>query len=69
MGSNLLLKATITEANNIAKRYSPDDPSLLDRATWFIGRQWCEPKTPKCKGCEIKTVCLKRIHLGKELYD
>jgi endonuclease III len=42
-----------------ARKYSPEDPSLLDTAAWNIGLKWCHATKPNCRNCVISALCLK----------
>ncbi|MBP6871791.1 MAG: hypothetical protein KBC43_07270 [Bacteroidales bacterium] len=42
-----------------ARKYSPEDPSILDTAAWNIGREWCFATKPDCRNCPINPFCLR----------
>lgn len=42
-----------------ARKYSPEDPSILDTAAWNIGREWCFATKPACRNCPNSIFCFK----------
>lgn len=51
----------------VARTFSPDDPSKLDLPAWYVGRNWCHPRSPDCGTCPLGNSCIKNIRLGKNL--
>ena len=37
----------------------PDDPGMLDLATWLVGRTTCRPSHPQCDSCQLGHVCAR----------
>lgn len=48
----------------MARRYWPDRPGLLDLPSWVIGRNWCRPRDPGCIECPIGLQCARRVAAG-----
>jgi len=41
-----------------ARELNPRYPGIFDRATFFIGYNYCHPQHPKCDICPMKDLCL-----------
>ena len=44
-----------------ARSIHPQYPGILDECLWDVGRQYCHPSDPDCKGCELAEICMKNI--------
>ena len=44
-----------------ARELNPLYPGIFDSSCWEIGRNWCNPRNPKCKDCYMNTFCLKIV--------
>lgn len=53
-------RATVEAARHLNPKY----PGELDLPAWYIGRDFCHPKEPRCNECPLTRVCAKRIHLN-----
>jgi endonuclease III len=42
-----------------ARELYPEFPGIIDFPCWEIGRNWCDPSTPKCSECIVNSVCKK----------
>lgn len=40
-----------------AREMCPEFPGIIDYSLWEIGRKWCRPDTPDCRGCLVSTEC------------
>jgi endonuclease III len=40
-----------------ARELHPEFPGIIDLPCWEIGRNWCDPNTPKCNECIVNKVC------------
>lgn len=49
--------ASIDEIIKTARALHPEFPGLMDLPTWEIGRDFCDPKTPKCNECYMLSLC------------
>jgi endonuclease III len=57
--SGLVTKdATAEDIVLSARKLHPSDPSMMDIA-WYIGKDWCNKRRPKCKACVIGDYCLR----------
>jgi len=57
--TGLVKRDTMKEVIDAARRLNPEYPGELDYPTWFIGRNWCLPKNPKCHECYLNDICPK----------
>lgn len=44
-----------------ARELNPEYPGIFDLSCWKIGRSWCHPRKPDCKGCYLNKYCPKII--------
>ena len=47
-----------SEVIEITRKMYPENPWLLDREFWMIGKELCHPNNPKCFECYLKPECL-----------
>lgn len=45
------------EAVEATRRMCPENPWLLDRALYMLGKSVCRAKNPRCEECEMSTLC------------
>ena len=57
-------RASTNDAIETAQKLFPKFPAVLDAPAWEIGRKWCHPRNPECKGCPITRVCPKIMKFG-----
>lgn len=43
----------------VARELNPDYPGALDLAAWYIGRNHCRPRDPRCHECPLGNLCPK----------
>jgi endonuclease III len=58
-------KANSNDVVQVARDWSPNDPSILDAAGWNIGLKWCHATGPECNICIISPFCLKITRIKK----
>ncbi len=46
---------------SVAREIYPERPGALDAPAWVVGRTWCRPSDPLCRGCVLDDVCAHRI--------
>ena len=46
-----------------ARKLKPKYPGILDNPCWTIGKEYCDPKNPKCDKCPISYVCPKLLNI------
>ena len=49
---------SVSHAHLIAKKISTDNPWLLDRPLYLLGRDLCEKSSPKCVSCYLHRECI-----------
>jgi endonuclease III len=49
--------ASIEQITYKARALHPAFPGIMDSPSWEIGRQWCNPQSPKCNGCYMNDLC------------
>lgn len=59
--SGLVSVDTPDAVRDAARAASPDEPGLLDLATWTVGRRWCRPRDPQCADCLLSEVCPRLV--------
>lgn len=42
---------------DLTREMYPDNPWLLDRPLFLLGKQICEAENPKCKSCFLQSIC------------
>jgi endonuclease III len=43
----------------LLKDYPIEDIAAIDQVCWGVGREYCEPKDPKCDKCPVASACKK----------
>jgi len=46
------------EATRLARQLSPENPWLVDRPAYLIGKEFCKSRDPRCHQCRAKARCL-----------
>ncbi len=41
-----------------ARKLNPSFPGAIDAGLWYMGREWCFSKNPKCAECYLNLVCV-----------
>ena len=49
-----------------ARSACPEEPGVLDLATWLIGREYCRPREPRCDACRLAEACPRLVSRGVE---
>jgi len=44
-----------------ARELNPDFPGIVDGLCWEVGRDFCNPRDPKCEKCPFGAFCKKEI--------
>jgi endonuclease III len=57
--AGLSISSNPKEIIEAARQLNPSFPGALDYPCWMIGRQWCQPQSPRCGSCYIGSVCPK----------
>lgn len=57
--TGLVKRDTLEDVVDAARRLNPEYPGELDYPAWFIGRNCCIPKNPRCRECYLNNVCPK----------
>ncbi len=55
------------KVKELTRQMHPDNPWLLDRPLYWLGKQICEAGAPKCNSCFLQSVCVyysRRRNLG-----
>ena len=41
----------------LAKLLFPENPAIIDEVLFYIGKNYCKPRKPRCDECPLKEVC------------
>ena len=55
----LINKDSESEAIKIARKLSPDNPGLLDKLFWHVGKNFCLESSTTCNICSLSKFCKK----------
>lgn len=47
-----------SEVLEYTRKMYPENPWILDRELWMIGKELCHPDNPKCHECYLRTYCV-----------
>lgn len=47
-----------SEVITFTRKMCPENPWILDREFWSIGKELCHPDKPKCHECYLRTECI-----------
>ncbi len=52
-----------------ARDLNPDFPGIVDGLCWEVGRNYCNPRSPKCNECPFTDFCRKQVVRKQNIWD
>jgi len=59
--TGLVAEDTPELVQEAARAACPEEPGVLDLATWLIGREYCRPREPRCDACRLGSACPRLV--------